>query len=77
MTWERFHTPVGRQYALAMGSYDVPQVGPVIVSLETYRFGLTNESLTTLASARRADGKALDSVDHERVAQYLQSIAVI
>lgn len=60
-----------------MGSYDVPQVGPVVVSLETYRFGLTNESLTTLSSVRRADGRALDVVDEERVAQYLESIDVI
>lgn len=66
-----------RPMLAAMGSYDVPQVGPVIVSLHTYRFGLTNESLTTLASAHRADGQPLDVVDHERVAQYLQSIAVI
>ena len=68
---------VGDPMLAAMGNYDVPQVGPVIVSLQTYRFGLTNESLTTLASARRADGQPLDVVDHERVAQYLQSIAVI
>ncbi|WP_218123561.1 hypothetical protein [Microbacterium sp. ru370.1] len=49
----------------------------MIVSLQTYRFGLTNESLTTLASAHRVNGQPLDVVDHERVAQYLQSIAVI
>lgn len=60
-----------------MGSYDVPRVGPVVVSLETYRFGLTTESLTTLTSVRRADGRALDVVDEERVAQYLESIDVI
>lgn len=60
-----------------MGSYDVPQVGPVVVSLETYRFGLTNESVTTLASVRRVNGQQLDIVDEERVAQYLESLDVI
>ncbi|MEV7758282.1 hypothetical protein AB0O16_14105 [Microbacterium sp. NPDC089180] len=60
-----------------MGSYDVPQVGPVVVSLETYRFGLTNESMTTLASVRRVNGQPLDVVDEERVAQYLESLDVI
>ncbi len=60
-----------------MGSYDVPQVGPVVVSLKTYRFGLTNESMTTLASVRRVNGQPLDVVDEERVAQYLESLDVI
>lgn len=64
-------------YREGVGNYVVPLVGAVIVSLETLRFGLTNESMIVLSSVRRPDGRPLDSVAQERVAQYLESISVI
>ncbi|MBD8477478.1 MULTISPECIES: hypothetical protein [unclassified Microbacterium] len=60
-----------------MGSYMVPRVGAVVVSLHTHEFGLSNDSVTLLTAVRRPGGQSVDTVAHERVAQYLESIGVL
>lgn len=60
-----------------MGSYVVPRVGSVEVTVHRHDFGLCNDSVTLLTAVRRPDGRAVDTVAHERVAQYLESIGVL
>ncbi|CAN3701949.1 hypothetical protein MMX123_01949 [Microbacterium sp. MM2322] len=55
----------------------VPRVGAVVVSLHTHEFGLSNDSVTLLTAVRRPGGQSVDTVAHERVAQYLESIGVL
>ncbi len=60
-----------------VGNYDVPMVGAVVVSFQTLRFGLSNETLMLLTSVHTPEGRSVSPIEHERVAQYLESIGVL
>lgn len=60
-----------------MTRYNVPGVGLVVVALTEHRFGMTGETLMMLDGVQRLDGAPVSAEEHERTAQYLQSLGVI